>query len=200
MRSRFALALIPLLWAGTARADGGSPPSPSTLPPSGGSQEIQAQASLTPRQQAEQLYADGWKDVEKAKTDLADGKDKNAEKKFRKALDRMTRATELDSTYHEAWNMVGFTHRKLHEYDAALAAYDRCLRLKPDYAPAREYLGEACVELGRMDDARAQLAALERLNAKDLADQLRARITAAAKGDSTGAHADSSSASKPSGW
>ncbi len=197
MRFRFILTLTTLVWAGLAHAEGSPPPSQPSLPSGGGTQDVQGQA-LTPRQQAEQLYADAWNDLGKARDDLAKGKDKNAEKKFQRALDRLTRATELDTTYYEAWNLVGYSSRKLKQYDAALVAYDRCLRLKPDYALAREYLGEACLELGRMDDARAQLQWLERMNAKDLADQLRQRI-ATVHPDS--AHADSSSTTKPaSGW
>lgn len=198
MRLRLIPALFAILAASLAHADGSPPPSQPSTPAGGGPSDMQGQTA-TPRQQAEQLYADAWKDIEKARGDLADGKDKNAEKKFQRALDRLTRATELDSTYYEAWNMVGYSSRKLKQYDASLAAYDRCLRIKPDYALAREYLGEAFFELGRMDDARAQLQWLEKMDgAKDLAAQLRSRI-AAVRPDST--HADSTAATKStSGW
>lgn len=197
MRFRSILALAALLCAATAFAES-SPPSQPMQPSSGSTPQASGQM-LSPRQQAELLYADAWKEIEKARTDLTDGKDKNAEKKFRRALDRVTRATELDTTYHEAWNLVGYTSRKLKLYDAALAAYDHCLRIKPDYALAREYMGEAFFELGRMDDARAQLQWLERMNEAKLADQLRARLGVAR--DSSGAASDSTTASKPaSGW
>jgi tetratricopeptide (TPR) repeat protein len=197
MRLRLIPALFLILAAGLAQADGSPPPSQPSMPSGGGAQELQGQMP-TPRQQAEQLYADAWNDIGKAKDDLANGKDKNAQKKFQRALDRLTRATELDSTYYEAWNMVGYSSRKLKQYDASLAAYDRCLRIKPDYALAREYMGEAFFELGRMDDARAQLQWLDKMNAKELADQLRNRI-ATVRSDST--HADSTAATKSSsGW
>ncbi|SRR5258706_2763327 len=197
MRSGSILALLAVLWAATALADSGPPPQ-SMQPSSGSSPDVQGQM-LTPRQQAEALYADAYKDIEKARADLADGKDKNAEKKFRRALEHLTRATELDTTYHEAWNLVGYTSRKLKLYDAALAAYDRCLRLKPDFALAREYLGEAFFELGRTDEARAQLQWLERMHEGQLAEQLRTRIGGAR--DSSGAVSDSTTATKPaSGW
>ena len=197
MRSGSILAFLAVLWSATALADSGPPPQ-TMQPSSGGSPDVQGQM-LTPRQQAEGLFADAYKDIEKARADLADGKDKNAEKKFRRALEHVTRATELDTTYYEAWNLVGYTSRKLKLYDAALTAYDRCLRIKPDYALAREYLGEAFFELGRSDDARAQLTWLDRMHETKLADQLRGKI--GAPRDSSRAVSDSTTATKPaSGW
>jgi tetratricopeptide (TPR) repeat protein len=130
--------------------------------------------SMTPREEAERLYADGREEIEKAKKDLADGKAKNAEKKFKKALDRGERAVSMDPKYHEAWNLVGYSARHLKNYDRSLEAYNKCLELKPDYTLAREYLGEAYLEMGKLDQAKEQLAWLQgnapaSQDAKDLA-------------------------------
>lgn len=120
-----------------------------------------ANTAASARQEAEKWYGDAYNDVAKAKQELAAGKPDRAEKRFRKALERGQRAVELDSTYHEAWNLVGYSARKLKDYDRALAAYNRCLAIRPDYAPAREYLGEAYLDLNQPDKARQQLAWLE---------------------------------------
>src|SRR6185436_11236495 len=114
------------------------------------SPEAQQQSS---RKSAEAFYGDGYNLVAKAKQEAAEGKTKNLDKRYRKALEKAERAVELDSTYHEAWNLVGYCARQVKDYDRSLAAYDRCLKLKADYAPAREYLGEAYVELGKADQA-----------------------------------------------
>ncbi len=167
-----AIALVTVL-AGTAQASMGGggkkddSPAPSASNPS---------AEQTPRQQAEMWYGDAYDDIQKADKDLGSGKTGNAEKKFRRAIDRAQRAIELDSTYHEAWNLVGYASRKLKDYDRALAAYDRCLQLKSDYAPAHEYRGEAYLELGRIDDARKELATLTQLEAHQDAETLQAAI------------------------
>ncbi|HEY2955290.1 MAG TPA: tetratricopeptide repeat protein [Candidatus Eisenbacteria bacterium] len=158
--------------------------------------------SLTPRQEAERLYADAYDEITKAKKDLEEGKEKNAAKKFKKALDRGERAVSFDAKYHEAWNLVGYAARKLKDYDRALAAYEKCLALKPDYAPAREYLGEAYVELGKLDKAHEQLAWLERAaaattEARDLKKAIadyEAAHGAPADAGKAGAPADSSQA------
>src|SRR5215831_13788185 len=117
--------------------------------------------SMTPREEAERLYMDGRAEIDKAKQDLADGKAKNAEKKFKKALDRGERAVSMDPRYHEAWNLVGYSARHLKNYDRSLEAYNKCLELKPDYTLAREYLGEAYLEMGKYDQAKEQLAWLQ---------------------------------------
>jgi tetratricopeptide (TPR) repeat protein len=169
-----ACALAALAASPAAASMSGGTPAPSM--PSSSSDPQQNSQALTPRQEAERLYGDAYDDVARAKQDVVDGKDKNATKRFRRALDRGQHAVALDSMYFEAWNLVGFTSRKLDDYPGAIAAYDRCLKIKPDYAPAREYLGEAYVELGKPAKAREQLAWLERLSQADQAKSLRTQI------------------------
>ena len=94
--------------------------------------------------------------------------------------------------YHEAWNLMGYSARKLGWYDKAFAAYDHCLRIKPDYAPAREYLGEAYLEMKQPDKAHEQLAKLESLGATEDANTLRTAIDAYEKANPAAAGASSS--------
>jgi tetratricopeptide (TPR) repeat protein len=182
-----------------ASISGAPKPDPPTstspgVPPAGSTQ------ASGPRQEAELAYALAYEEVGKAKKDLADGKAKNAEKKFKRALERGERAVALDAKYHEAWNLIGYTSRRLGQLDKAFAAYEKCLALKPDYAPAREYLGEAWLDCGDLKKAREQLVMLEHLEAEQEALSLGAAILkwetthpAAAVVDSTAAP-DSSAA------
>jgi tetratricopeptide (TPR) repeat protein len=55
---------------------------------------------------------------------------------------------------HEAWNYLGYVNRKLGHYDEALAAYGKALTIKPGYADALEYRGEAYLALNRIPDAQ----------------------------------------------
>jgi tetratricopeptide (TPR) repeat protein len=175
------------------------PPNPSTSgPPSPGGQPS---TEVNARQEAEESYAQAYEEVAKAKKDLEDGKAKNAEKKFRRALEQCEKAVELDDRYHEAWNLLGYTARRTGDYDKAFKAYDRCLTIKPDYAPAREYLGEAWLDKGDARKARDQIVWLERLGANEELKTLKARYDAwaAAHPDSvavpvTPAQADSAAA------
>ncbi len=55
----------------------------------------------------------------------------------------------------------------------ALRAYDEALRLKPNFPEALEYLGEAYVKMGRLEDARRVLERLRPLDsarAQELAE------------------------------
>ena len=78
---------------------------------------------------------------------------------------------------YEAWNYVGYTNRKLGNYEAALTAYDRALTLKPDYPEAIEYRGHAYLGLNRLDDAKQAYLTLFGSNRK-LAAQLLAGMQA----------------------
>jgi len=172
MRSLILASLAGLLIAAPASAFMGDKKQEDRPPPT----TTAAGTALTPRQQAESWYADAYDVIAQARKDVEGGNAKAAEKKFKKALDRALRATEYDTTYHEAWNLVGYANRKLGKYDQALAAYGHCLRLKPGYVPAREYLGETQLEMGHVDKAKEQLVWLERqgeeLPAKTLRDAI----------------------------
>jgi tetratricopeptide (TPR) repeat protein len=177
------------------------PSAPSSSPSVPGGTDASAQAANPARQEAERKYALAYDDLAKAKKDADSGNKKNAEKKFRKVLERVQDAVALDSTYAEAWNLVGYASRKLGDYDKAFAAYDRCLTLKPDLLAAREYLGEAYLEKGQLDKSREQLSILVKANAEgEEAKALNEAITAyvaahpdAAKAQAAPAATDSAS-------
>lgn len=178
-----AAALVALL-AGPSFASFGGGGKKDDPPASSSSSSMSTDSSspkASARQEAEKWYGDAYDDVQKAGKELEKGKTSNAEKKFRRALERGQRATEIDTTYYEAWNLVGYSARKLKDYDRALASYQRCLAIKSDYAPAHEYLGEAYLELNRLADARAELATLTKLEAHQDEQTLSAAIDAYVK-------------------
>ena len=61
----------------------------------------------------------------------------------------------------DAWNYIGFSHRKLEQYDKALAAYNKALAIDPKHRGAREYLGELYLMTGNVAKAEAQLRKLD---------------------------------------
>lgn len=178
--------LLLLLAASSAFAMSSEPRDTPPPPSQPGVPGMSGPGMTTPRQEAEESYALAYEDVGKARKDIEDGKAKNAEKKFRRALERCEKAVALDERYHEAWNLLGYTARKTGDYDKAFKAYDRCLSIKPDYAPAREYLGEAWLDKGDARKARDQMVWLERLGATVELKTLKARYDAW-----TAAHPDS---------
>jgi tetratricopeptide (TPR) repeat protein len=127
------------------------------------------------RAEAEKLYAEGWELSEQAKKDEAAGQADMAQKRFCKARKKYEVAVSVDSTYYQAWNMVGFCARHCGDLSASHNAYMKCLALAPDYEEAHEYLGELYIRMGDMEKARAQLAWLEARKsgeAKELAEKI----------------------------
>jgi tetratricopeptide (TPR) repeat protein len=76
---------------------------------------------------------------------------------------------------YAAQSELGFVLRRLGRFEDSLEAYDEALAVKPGYAPAIEYRGEAYLELGRLADARAAWEKLSTLDT-ELADQLLATM------------------------
>jgi tetratricopeptide (TPR) repeat protein len=65
---------------------------------------------------------------------------------FNKALDYFKKAYDLDSTNPEILNMMAHSQRKLGMIDDALVNYKKALTIRPRFADAREYLGEAYIQ------------------------------------------------------
>jgi tetratricopeptide (TPR) repeat protein len=76
------------------------------------------------------------------------------------ARDKFRAATLANPAMKEAWNMVGYTSRRLGDYEESLAAYDKALALAPDYPEAIEYRAELFVLTGRFEQVKAAYAQL----------------------------------------
>jgi len=144
--------------------------------------EVRAPRDQTPEEKAKILYNEGVHAVKKADkyqasaAQLTDaGKKERATKEaleyYSSARLKFQQATQSDSSLHEAWNYVGYTNRKLGNYDAALTAYEQALTLKPGYPEALEYRGEAFLGLNRVADAQQAYLDLFASN-RSLADKL----------------------------
>jgi tetratricopeptide (TPR) repeat protein len=83
--------------------------------------------------------------------------------RYAEALVALDRAHAAIGPNPDILNYRGFASRKLGRYDAALAYYQEALALDPNHLGANEYLGELYLEMRRHDDARRQLARLDRL-------------------------------------
>jgi tetratricopeptide (TPR) repeat protein len=59
-------------------------------------------------------------------------------------------------------NYLGYAHRKLGKVQEAVPFYEKALSIAPDYTAAREYLGEAWLQLGEPIKAREELAEIEK--------------------------------------
>ena len=97
---------------------------------------------------------------------------------WKAAVEAQRSAVTLRPAFPEAWNELGFALRNQGRYPESLNAYDHALKLRPNFPEALEYLGEAYLEMGKVAQAREQLALLERLKASDSVTELKASIDA----------------------
>lgn len=58
-------------------------------------------------------------------------------------------------------NYIGYSHRKMGDFETGMSYYQQALALNPDYVLAREYLGEGYAANGQIDLAKLQLAEIE---------------------------------------
>ncbi len=61
----------------------------------------------------------------------------------------------------DAWNYIGFSHRKLKRFGQARTAYRKALAIEPDHRGANEYLGELYLQTGELAKARERLKTLD---------------------------------------
>lgn len=62
----------------------------------------------------------------------------------------------------DAFNYLGYSHRKVGQIDEALKYYNRALELQPRHLGANEYLGELYLELGELAKAEERLDVLDK--------------------------------------
>jgi tetratricopeptide (TPR) repeat protein len=79
-------------------------------------------------------------------------------KEFDKAILELNQADQDDA---DVINLLGYSNRKLKNYDAALKYYQQALSINPKHKGANEYLGELYLETGEIDKAKQQLAILD---------------------------------------
>ena len=90
----------------------------------------------------------------KAKTMVDNGQ-------FDAAIPVLFEAVREDGENADAYNLLGFTHRKTGKLDAALKYYNKALALEPWHRGAHEYIGEAYLELGDLASAKKHLTFLD---------------------------------------
>jgi tetratricopeptide (TPR) repeat protein len=82
------------------------------------------------------------------------GRDLALAGRYREALTALNAVKKPDSM---TLTMIGYSTRKLGNYDGGLAYYAKALALDPNNVNTHEYLGEAYAEKGSLDLAKAEL-------------------------------------------
>ena len=115
----------------------------------------------------ESLYEDAVKLVKRAgKLEKKDKSDK-AKKLYAKAFDKLEKAYKSDKKNPDILNYMGFTSRKVGNFDHAEKFYLKGLNINPNHNGINEYLGELYVQTNRIEKANERLEVLKNCNCKE---------------------------------
>ena len=82
---------------------------------------------------------------------------------WQEAIAYFKKAVAADAKNAEAYNLMGYSYRRMGEADPAFEAYAKALDLNPRHRGANEYLGQTYLLVGDTEMAQAQLAKLKDL-------------------------------------
>ena len=109
----------------------------------------------------------GKKWVSKAKKFEKKDKQNKAKNAYKKAIKNLLESNNQDPSNPDTLNLLGFSHRKIGDYDNAEIYYAMGLEIDPKHVGINEYMGELFVVTNRMDEAKKRLAVLKDCNCKE---------------------------------
>ncbi|MBM3546059.1 MAG: tetratricopeptide repeat protein [Alphaproteobacteria bacterium] len=83
--------------------------------------------------------------------------------KYAEAITRLEKVVQTDTRNADAFNWLGYAHRKLNKLPEARTHYAKALEIKPDHKGALEYQGEMFLMLDDLKAAEGNLARLDKL-------------------------------------
>ena len=95
------------------------------------------------------------------------GKTEKAVKRYTKAQKLLLKSNEKKPLQADTLNYLGFTTRKLGDYEKGEEFYLQGLQIEPNHKGINEYLGELYVVTGRMDMAKERLEVLKTCNCEE---------------------------------
>ena len=116
------------------------------------------------------LYDEAVKLVKRAgKLERKDKLDK-AKKLYSQAFTKLEKAHKKNKKDPDILNYMGFTSRKVGNFEVAEKFYLQGLSIKPNHNGINEYLGELYVQTNRIDKANERLAILKNCNCDEYKD------------------------------
>ena len=116
------------------------------------------------------LYDDAVKLVKRAGNLEKKEKTNKAKKLYSQAFKKLEKAHKSDKNNPDILNYLGFTSRKVGNFDQAEKFYLKGLSIKPNHNGINEYLGELYVQTNRIDKANERLEALKSCNCKEYSE------------------------------
>ncbi len=113
------------------------------------------------------LYDDAVKLVQRAGKLEKKEKVEKAKKLYSQAFKKLEKAHKSDKKNPDVLNYMGFTSRKIGNFEKAEEFYLKGLNIKPDHNGINEYLGELYVQTNRIDKAKKRLEVLKGCNCEE---------------------------------
>ncbi len=110
--------------------------------------------------------------VKAAKKYEKKGKIEKAQKRYAKAQKLLLKSNKKKPLQADTLNYLGFTTRKLGDYEGGEKFYLQGLQIEPNHNGINEYLGELYVTTNRMDMAKERLEVLKTCNCEEF-DELK---------------------------
>ena len=105
--------------------------------------------------------------VKAAKKYEKKGKVEKAQKRYAKAQKLLLKSNKKKPLQADTLNYLGFTTRKLGDYEKGEDFYLQGLQIEPDHNGINEYLGELYIATNRMDLAKERLNVLKSCDCKE---------------------------------
>ena len=105
--------------------------------------------------------------VKAAKKYEKKGKIEKAQKRYAKAQKLLLKSNKKKPLQADTLNYLGFTTRKLGDYEGGEKFYLQGLQIEPNHNGINEYLGELYIVTNRMDLAKERLNVLKSCNCKE---------------------------------
>ena len=129
-----------------------------------GSDSSSSSSSSGSENSKESLYDDAVKLVKRAGKLEKKDKTEKAKKLYTQAFKKLEKAYKSDKKNPDVLNYMGFTTRKVGNFDKAEKYYLEGLKINPNHNGINEYLGELYVQTNRIDKANERLAVLKNCN------------------------------------
>ena len=116
------------------------------------------------------FYDDAVKLVKRAGKLEKKAKPDKAKKLYAQAFKKLEKAYKKDKKNPDILNYMGFTTRKIGNFDQAEKFYLKGLSIKPNHTGINEYLGELYVPTNRIDKAKERLEVLKNCNCNEYSE------------------------------
>jgi len=112
-------------------------------------------------------YTKAYNLIKAAKKYEKKGKIEKAQKRYVKAQKLLLKSNKKKPLQADTLNYLGFTTRKLGDYEKGEEFYLQGLQIEPNHNGINEYLGELYIVTNRMDLAKERLEVLKKCNCKE---------------------------------